>query len=405
MHNASNPFQNPTTISFCTGLRQLDAGCERVTGTHRTAIIVEIEAFIIWNLANQMEKGLLDPAPIWIDAKTFPAERFSNKIHGILAGYPCPGESTAGLRKLWEDERFIWPYLEKSIRTIKPVWCFFENVEGHLSGSFPIIFRHLRNLGYRVEAGIFSAREVGAPQERRRVFILAVADTFCNAAGGKSGGTFRKSKAHEAQAREENGERSGFVTTGGGEDMEHTSGFLCRALRGNGGKEISIISNSGGELGYTIGTGREGNYEQASGGWRWSSEPDNKLENPDQFRNRRGQYEKPLKKRKVQIEGPGVMADSGYTAQQLPIEWGITTKQVLEFARAEGITLWPAGQGYYQYEYEPSRTTKSNVEFAFNGYNFRDDLLRGIGNGVLPDVAEKAFRVLMAKHGLSHLID
>lgn len=58
-----------------------------------------------------------------------------------------------------------------------------------------------------------------------------------------------------------------------------------------------------------------------------------------------------------------------------------------------------------QYPYEPSRTTKSNVEFNVNGYNFRDDLLRGIGNGVLPDVAEKAFRVLMEKHGLSHLIE
>lgn len=80
MQDVYNPFKNPTTISFCTGLRQLDTGVERVTGIGRTAVFVEIEAFSIWNLANQMEKGLLDPAPIWVDAKTFPADRFRHKI-------------------------------------------------------------------------------------------------------------------------------------------------------------------------------------------------------------------------------------------------------------------------------------------------------------------------------------
>mgnify|MGYP000010467749 FL=1 len=402
-----NPFKNPTTISFCTGLRQLDTGVERVTGIGRTAVYLEIEAFSIWNLANQMEKGLLDPAPIWVDAKTFPADRFRHKIHGIIAGYPCPGESTAGLRKLWEDERFIWPYLEQSIRAIKPVWCFFENVEGHLSGSFPIIFRHLRNLGYRVEAGIFSAREVGAPQERRRVFILAVADTFCNAAGRERGGTHRTRKADEAQAWETHRERSGFITTGSGEVVEHTSSFLCRAVCGEGGTEISITGNTGGELGNgdhpwqpqqkrniqnkrgrdkhsnknlgnTFGPGHEGDNECPSRGGRWISEPD------------------------PETQG---MANGGYTPQFLSAASGFTTKQIFEFAREEGITLWPAGQGYYQYEYEPSRTVISALELSFNGYNFRDDLLRGIGNGVVPDVAAKAFRVLMEKHGLNHLIE
>jgi DNA (cytosine-5)-methyltransferase 1 len=51
--------------------------------------------------------------------------------------------------------------------------CFFENVEGHISLGLSSVISDLEELGYKMSWGIFSAREVGAPHQRKRVFILA----------------------------------------------------------------------------------------------------------------------------------------------------------------------------------------------------------------------------------------
>jgi site-specific DNA-cytosine methylase len=51
--------------------------------------------------------------------------------------------------------------------------CFFENVEGHISLGLREVVGELEEIGYKVSWGIFSAREVGAPHQRKRVFILA----------------------------------------------------------------------------------------------------------------------------------------------------------------------------------------------------------------------------------------
>ncbi len=160
-------------LSYCYGYGGLDRGISAIMPT-RTVAYVEIEAFQNFNLVAAMEAGLVDQAPIWTNLKTFDAEPFRNRVHGIIGGYPCQGESLAGKRKLWEDDRFLWPYIERSVATIRPVWCFFENVGGHLTGSFPYVEESLRNMGYAVEAGLFTAAEVGAPHKRERLFIFAI---------------------------------------------------------------------------------------------------------------------------------------------------------------------------------------------------------------------------------------
>jgi DNA modification methylase len=41
-------------------------------------------------------------------------DRFVERIHGIIGGYPCPGESLAGLREGHLYKGFIWPAITKS---------------------------------------------------------------------------------------------------------------------------------------------------------------------------------------------------------------------------------------------------------------------------------------------------
>lgn len=57
---------------------------------------------------------------------------------------------------------------------------------------------------------------------------------------------------------------------------------------------------------------------------------------------------------------------------------------------------WPATPGEDQYEWEAPRI-ESKMGFTVNGYNFREDLLRMAGNGVLEQQGEVAFIELLKK--------
>ena len=160
-------------ISLCTGYAGIELGLRRAVPALRTVCYVEVEAFACANLVSKMEAGKLDAAPVWTDIKTFDGRPFHKRVHIITAGYPCQGESVAGRRLGKADPRWLWPYIERIIETVQPVWLFGENVSGHLSLGFPTVYQSLRNLGYKVEAGLFTAAEVGAPHKRERLFILA----------------------------------------------------------------------------------------------------------------------------------------------------------------------------------------------------------------------------------------
>jgi len=164
---------NPqNVISFCTGYGGLELGIRRAGVDIRTVCNVEIEAFVQANLVAKIEEGRMDNAPIYSDLKTFPASIFRGKIHGICGGYPCQPFSSAGKRKGEEDPRHLWPYIRKHVRTIRPLWCFFENVRGHATMGLWRVLSDLEEDGYRTEWGLFSAEETGAPHQRIRCFIL-----------------------------------------------------------------------------------------------------------------------------------------------------------------------------------------------------------------------------------------
>ena len=162
----------PTVISFCSGYGGIERGLDLAGVEHRVIAYVEIEAFAIANLVNKMEAGQLPPAPIYTNLKTFPAHLFRDRVDLITGGYPCQPFSAAGKRLGEDDPRHLWPFIKRHVQTIRPVQCFFENVEGHISLGLSTVISDLEEDGYRATWGIFSAREVGAPHQRKRVYIL-----------------------------------------------------------------------------------------------------------------------------------------------------------------------------------------------------------------------------------------
>jgi len=162
-----------THVSLCAGYGGIDLGLRRVLPGLRTVAYSEIEEYACALLAARMESGHLDPAPIWSDLKTFPFREFHGCVDILSGGYPCQPFSAAGKRRGTDDPRHLWPYIADGIRLCQPSICFFENVEGHITLGLRDVLGDLERLGYQATWGIFSASEVGAPHQRKRVFILA----------------------------------------------------------------------------------------------------------------------------------------------------------------------------------------------------------------------------------------
>ena len=167
-------------LSLCAGVGGIDIGLRKVVKGLRTLAMVEREAFAISVLESKMEEGALDKCPIYPDLLRFPWERYRGLLDIVSGGFPCQPFSISGSRKSTEDPRHLWPFIKEGIGITKPIFCFFENVDGIASAKSPgyySVLHHvlsdLEEMGYRTEAGCFSAEEVGAPHQRKRWFILA----------------------------------------------------------------------------------------------------------------------------------------------------------------------------------------------------------------------------------------
>lgn len=160
-------------LSLCSGDAGLDLGFNLAIPSARTVCFVEIEAACCEVLATRMEEGCLAPAPIWTDLKCFDGKPWRGVVDCIIGGYPCQPFSIAGRKLGEEDPRHLFPHIARIIREVEPTYCFFENVSNHLNVGFDSVRGELQGLGYLVEAGLFSAEEVGAPHKRERLFILA----------------------------------------------------------------------------------------------------------------------------------------------------------------------------------------------------------------------------------------
>ncbi len=170
-------------LSLCSGYEGIGSGLSRVLPTLRNIAYVEREGFPAANLVAKMEAGALAPAPVHTDVKTFPFAEFRGCVDILSGGFPCQPFSSAGKRKGVEDPRHLFPYIAEGIRECQPSIVFLENVEGILScrtgDGEPVlqyVLRTLEGMGYRATAGVFSATEVGAPHQRKRVYILGYAE-------------------------------------------------------------------------------------------------------------------------------------------------------------------------------------------------------------------------------------
>ena len=91
----------------------------------------------------------------------------------LCGGYPCQPFSTAGKRNGTDDPRHLWPWVREAISELRPKYAILENVRGHVSLGLNVVLGEMASIGYDAEWQIVSAASVGAPHRRDRVIIIA----------------------------------------------------------------------------------------------------------------------------------------------------------------------------------------------------------------------------------------
>ena len=420
-------------LSLCTGYAGIDLGLKRALRKIRAVCYVEIEAFVIFNLVKKTEAKLLDAAPVFTDLKRFPWEQFTGRVDILSGGFPCQPFSAAGQRAGDEDPRHLWPYIVQGIRELgRPPIVFFENVEGIISSKLkndrwadpegtPVllhVLRELERLGYKATAGVFSAREVGAPHQRKRVFIMGVRsdlgpsgrnlvsamlrDTESGVKLVNSSDNGREGKRAFIQEKRGSLDRRGQSIPSKRDASDADTEYASRAYPAPRGAEQYIW-----EPPRVTELGNTDSRNKRPQGWAkvyTQKERKRKTDRPqrssvdEHLGNTQHDERSPATERRGSQginKGDGKLAypNSARSQRSLPVQES-TTKTKGVFTRSSA----PRNvQG----------KTKSEMGGDFNGasrwmdyaelcesLDNRTDELRMLGNGVIPDTAEKAFRLL-----------
>ena len=366
-----------THISLCAGYGGIDLGLKRAIGSVRTIAFSEIETFVTTNLVAKMEAGLIEPAPIWTNLKTFPWDQFRGKVDILSGGFPCQPFSQAGKGRGDEDPRHLWPHIVRGIEVCRPSLLFFENVSGIIGAKLgqdwgadikgtPVLLHILRELerrDYTPSWGVFSASEVGAPHQRKRVFIFAQADELkqdgidyitelldrpkdYNGEFGSLPGVWPEKRGLEQESWEP--PRTIFMgNSSGDDDKPPKSSDQQKGEEGNeewlGSKSKPIRPSESSKY-----MGNTKDLDALNGGWE----------------SRNGQ----------ELAEPTRESNVGSCTEDTHIrEEGIEPKMGRD---SDGIAYW------------------MGISELYESFTDRQDELRLLGNGVVPKTAERAFKIL-----------
>ena len=354
-------------LSLCSGYEGIGLGLRRVLPNLREIAYVEREGFPVANLVAKMEAGELDAAPVYTDVKTFPYGKFRGCVDILSGGFQCQPFSAARKREGVEDPRHLFPYIANGIRECQPRIVFLENVEGIISAKtadgesvLQYVLRELEGLGYRATAGVFSAAEVGAPHQRKRVYILGYASDI-------------RLQQHSSDSRETGTDQSREEC--GLYEPQGAGALPQDGSQSEGCKELANRNNTGLEGHQCDSTSEQSEPIQANtwaaGGTRWPSRPSEP------------QHE---------WEEPRVTAVADTKSQQGTAK-DHRGEPVATCDQEEG----KPGGGDSGSLRQGSGATQSRLGGKSNGPSSRVDRLRLLGNGVVPATAAKAFVTLIQR--------
>jgi DNA (cytosine-5)-methyltransferase 1 len=183
--------------SVSTGLRELalfaGAGGGILGGKllgWRTVCAVEREQYPASVLAARQNDGSLEAFPIWSDVCKFDGRPWCGLVDVVSGGFPCQDISVAGKGAGLDGERSgLWREFARIIREVQPPYVFVENSPMLVTRGLNVVLADLAQMGYDASWGVVAASDVGAPHQRKRVWIYATNTMRDRSQGGGEDGS------------------------------------------------------------------------------------------------------------------------------------------------------------------------------------------------------------------------
>ncbi len=321
----------------------------------------------------------------------------------ICGGYPCQPFSQAGKRKGADDPRHLWPWVREAISELRPRYAILENVRGHVTLGLSTVLGDLAAVGYDAEWNIVSAASVGANHRRERVIIVAYPKSKYSNSGnnnsrvsarpqavpqlGDGGWTQTVADANDARPHREEvntaeiGLNAQRRIRGRGQDVANTDGRR-RSERNKTIGSVPISNKVSSDVANADGSEpTNGRQREAVSGKDTGRRNDGTRSGSDT-----GQ---------VSLEGARQSSGAMANADTWQTSWWLrsseqNTRFVFSQQNRQRGTQGYAGWQWWQ--------TEPNVGRVVDGVSSRVDRLKGLGNAVVPQVAEVIGRLVINAH-------
>lgn len=148
-----------------------------------TKCAVEIDPYCRKVLLQRQADGYLGHFPIWDDIRTFNGIPWRGEIDVISGGFPCQDISSAGRRAgITGESSSLFFEMLRIIEEVRPKFVFAENSARLRTAGLGTVVKELGGLGYDSRWGVLGASHVGAPHERKRMWVVAT-DTKSKSVG------------------------------------------------------------------------------------------------------------------------------------------------------------------------------------------------------------------------------
>jgi DNA (cytosine-5)-methyltransferase 1 len=116
----------------------------------------------------------LAPFPVWNDVRTFDGAAWRGLVDVVSGGFPCQDISVAGRGAGIDGKKSsLWREMARIVGEVRPAFVFAENSPALVTRGLARVLADLDALGYDAEWDVLGASDVGAPHQRRRIWILA----------------------------------------------------------------------------------------------------------------------------------------------------------------------------------------------------------------------------------------
>jgi len=285
-----------------------------------------------------------------IDASILPAGEWI-----LSGGFPCQDISIAGKGAgIHGDRSGLWFEYWRLIRDLRPRFAIMENVGMLVHRGLREVLGSLAEIGYDAEWQDIRASDVGAPHRRERIWIVAYPSVDLYTArldNGRNTETAAGSESRDSSKR------------------ETPHGKRIRIESGTGGENVP---NSSLQLPHGRGETGRGRGESTDGG----DVADASIQ--------RLEREKPTRSRSRES---GLSSERG---DEFPDAKGNEGRRIFEPGVSPDVSADRDWRGQADWW-----TTEPDVGRLAHGIPHRVDRLGGLGNSIVPQIAELLFRQIM----------